>query len=112
MNKNIQPGDHLSILPPHGPAGILKHQVASVVDGQKSAFHGKTYLYPTPSHGLQPIGVTQGLGSDCWIVAYITPSGARRKIRTNRLLVRADATKLQQELDAWATAHCLAEVAQ
>jgi hypothetical protein len=73
-------------------------------------FFGKTYLFPTPNNGLQMIGVAQGLGDATCIVAYKAPSGARRRIKSNRLPAMSDPARLQAHLDIWAAQRKLQEV--
>ena len=73
-------------------------------------FFGRTYLFPTPNNGLQMIGVAQGLGDATCIVAYKAASGARRRIKSNRLPPMADPAKLQAHLDIWAAQRKLQEV--
>jgi hypothetical protein len=66
------------------------------------AFYGRTYYYPTPSDGLQVIGVCQGLGG-VWIVGYQRPgTGSTRRINTPHLPPMKDMLQLQGKLDAWA----------
>lgn len=74
------------------------------------AFHGKIYHYPTGNHGVREIGVTLGIGSD-YIVAWITESGGRRRVKTARLPAIANPDRLQELLDIWAKERDLKEVA-
>ena len=77
-------------------------------------FFGKAYLYPTPGHGTQHIGVVGvvvGQRAATWIVAHYTPSGGRRRIVTNALPPMSDPETLQNHLDKWAAKRKLQEVA-
>lgn len=74
------------------------------------SFHGKTYLYPTGSHGTREIGVLLGLGSDIYLVAWLSETGGRRRIKTARLPAIANPDRLQVLLDAWAKERHLEEM--
>lgn len=75
-----------------------------------AAFYGKRYWYNTPNDGRREIGVLQGLGGDCWIIAYFRESGARRSIKSPALKERNNPEVLQHALNLWAKARHLEEV--
>lgn len=64
-----------------------------------SEFYGRTYVYPTPSHGDRPIGVTTGLCSNVYIVAYISPITGRKHWIKPCLPPDTDPNRLQRRLD-------------
>lgn len=70
-----------------------------------SAFRGTTYIYQTPK-GPKEIGVTTGLGGTP-IVAWIAPSGAKKRVKTPALPAGIPPDELQAKLDAWAAARRL-----
>lgn len=72
-------------------------------------FFGKTYLYPTPNHGLQTIGVCRVLGK-MWAVCWLKP-GARVRVKTSLLPVGEEPDYVQGHLDVWAKTRGLREVA-
>jgi hypothetical protein len=65
-----------------------------------SDFYGPTYLWPTPDHGLRPIGVIRGLG-DVWIVGWVKPNGATKRLNC-ALIPSDDPGLLQAALDRFA----------
>lgn len=75
-----------------------------------SKFFGKTYQYPTPGHGQQPIGVCQALGSS-WIVGYQKPGTvSTKRINTPALPPMDNPDELQIKLDFWAAHRNLPQV--
>jgi hypothetical protein len=73
-------------------------------------FCGQCYTYPTPNNGEQTIGVTEVLGG-LFAVCWVTDSGAKRRIKSSQLPVLASLDAVQRNLDAWAVARKLREVA-
>lgn len=76
-----------------------------------AAFHGKRYWYNTPADGRREIGVLQGLGGDIWIVGYFRENGARRAVKSPHVRANYSCEVLQNNLDRWAKARQLEEVA-
>jgi hypothetical protein len=73
-------------------------------DGQQADnpfWGGNTYLYATPNEGEREIGVTKGLGDD-YIVAWITDSGAKRRVKSPHLQPGLYPNSLQHDLDLFA----------
>ena len=67
-----------------------------------SAFYGKVYVYPTPSHGDRPLGVIEGLIRGIYLVAWSTERGGLHRVKTPLLPPGPDPARLQERLDAWA----------
>lgn len=88
----------------------LKNQYEAMKKDRQAAFYGRTYRYHTPRDGVRTIGVCLGLGSDIYLVAWVSETGARKRVKTARLPVISDPAKLQAYLDAWAAKRKLEKV--
>lgn len=88
----------------------LKEHYEQIKKARREVFHGRRYYYNTASDGRRVIGVTQGLGGDVWIVAYIRDDGSRRAVKSVRLPSDSDPDRLQRKLDIWAIERALEEV--
>lgn len=76
---------------------------------QPGPFFGRTYRYPTPSHGEQTIGVGEIL-TGLWEVCWIVPNGPRMRLKSRQLPAMVKPETLQSYLDQWAQLHKLEEV--
>lgn len=90
----------------------LRENYEALKKERREAFLGRTYRYPTGSHGTQTIGVCLGLGTDIYVVAWINETGARKRIKSTRLPSISNACRLQDLLDTWAKERFLEEVTQ